>query len=178
MTVTVRDQGARRIGASSQTLPQVTEPTPRGGRQPVAAVYVLPQVSRSQRVRDSPPASSWHAETLASPAASSTSCLTTAGSICTCAGRRTRLRPTRPTRATASASPNGVDRDEAAVLFAEQRPAAQEQFSQRSGRPAVKVIPSWSLIGKRDHVIPLALQGRCPAVPARTSPRSRLATCR
>src|SRR5215510_2315832 len=53
---------------------------------------------------------------------------------------------------------NGVDRDEAAILFAGQRPAAPEQFSEPSGPPAWKTIPSWSLIGTEDHVIPLALQ--------------------
>ena len=53
---------------------------------------------------------------------------------------------------------NGVDRDEAAVLFATQRPAAPAQFTEPSGPPAWKTIPSWSLIGTQDHVIPLALQ--------------------
>jgi pimeloyl-ACP methyl ester carboxylesterase len=53
---------------------------------------------------------------------------------------------------------NGVDRDEAAVLFAVQRPAAPAQFTEPSGPPAWKTIPSWSLIGTQDRVIPLALQ--------------------
>jgi pimeloyl-ACP methyl ester carboxylesterase len=53
---------------------------------------------------------------------------------------------------------NGVDREEAAVLFAVQRPAAPAQFTEPSGPPAWKTIPSWSLIGTQDHVIPLALQ--------------------
>jgi pimeloyl-ACP methyl ester carboxylesterase len=53
---------------------------------------------------------------------------------------------------------NGVGPKEAAVLFAEQRPAAAAQFSVPSGPPAWKAIPSWSLIGTEDHVIPLALQ--------------------
>jgi len=53
---------------------------------------------------------------------------------------------------------NGVDRDQSAVLFATQRPAAPAQFSEPSGPPAWKTIPSWSLIGTQDHVIPLALQ--------------------
>jgi pimeloyl-ACP methyl ester carboxylesterase len=52
----------------------------------------------------------------------------------------------------------GVDPKEAPVLFAEQRPAAPGQFSEPSGPPAWKTIPSWSLIGTEDHVIPLALQ--------------------
>src|SRR5262249_38899183 len=45
---------------------------------------------------------------------------------------------------------NGVDRDEAAVLFATQRPAAPAQFAEPSGPPAWKTIPSWSLIGTQD----------------------------
>ena len=53
---------------------------------------------------------------------------------------------------------NGVDPEEAAVLAATQRPAAPAQFSEPSGPPAWKTIPSWSLIGTQDHVIPLALQ--------------------
>jgi len=53
---------------------------------------------------------------------------------------------------------NGVDRDEAAILFATQRPAAPAQFAEPSGPPAWKTIPSWSLIGTADHVIPQPLQ--------------------
>lgn len=53
---------------------------------------------------------------------------------------------------------NGVEPKEAAALFAEQRPAAAAQFAVASGPPAWKTIPSWSLIGTEDHVIPLPLQ--------------------
>jgi pimeloyl-ACP methyl ester carboxylesterase len=53
---------------------------------------------------------------------------------------------------------NGVTPEKAAVLAAEQRPAAAAQFSEPSGPPAWKTIPSWSLIGTLDHVIPPALQ--------------------
>jgi pimeloyl-ACP methyl ester carboxylesterase len=53
---------------------------------------------------------------------------------------------------------NGVDRKEASVLFAVQRPAAPAQFTEPSGPPAWKTIPSWYLIGTLDNVIPLALQ--------------------
>jgi pimeloyl-ACP methyl ester carboxylesterase len=53
---------------------------------------------------------------------------------------------------------NGVDRHEAAVLFATQRPAAPAQFTEPSGPPAWKTIQCWSLIGTLDNVIPLALQ--------------------
>jgi pimeloyl-ACP methyl ester carboxylesterase len=53
---------------------------------------------------------------------------------------------------------NGVEPEDAAVLAAAQRPAAFAQFVEPSGPPAWKTIPSWSLIGTLDHVIPRALQ--------------------
>ncbi len=53
---------------------------------------------------------------------------------------------------------NGVEPESAAVLAAAQRPAAAAQFGEPSGFPAWKTIPSWSLIGTLDNVIPLALQ--------------------
>jgi pimeloyl-ACP methyl ester carboxylesterase len=53
---------------------------------------------------------------------------------------------------------NGVARKEAAVLHAVQRPAGAAQFVEPSGPPAWKTIPSWSLIGTMDNVIPPALQ--------------------
>ncbi len=53
---------------------------------------------------------------------------------------------------------NGVDREEAAILHATQRPAGAAQFTEPSGPPAWKTIPSWYLIGTRDRVIPPALQ--------------------
>jgi pimeloyl-ACP methyl ester carboxylesterase len=53
---------------------------------------------------------------------------------------------------------NGVGSKEAAVLAAAQRPAAGEEFTEPSGPPAWKTIPSWSLIGTEDHVIPPAFQ--------------------
>jgi pimeloyl-ACP methyl ester carboxylesterase len=53
---------------------------------------------------------------------------------------------------------NGVGPEKAAVLAATQRPAAAAQFVEPSGPPAWKTIPSWSLIGTLDHVIPPALQ--------------------
>ena len=52
---------------------------------------------------------------------------------------------------------NGVDPKAARVLAATQRPAALAEYSEASGPPAWKTIPSWSLIGTADHVIPLAL---------------------
>lgn len=53
---------------------------------------------------------------------------------------------------------NGVGPEEAAILAAAQRPAAFAQFIEPSGPPAWKTIPSWSLIGTLDSVIPPALQ--------------------
>ena len=53
---------------------------------------------------------------------------------------------------------NGVAPKTAAVLAAVQRPAAAAQFAEPSGPPAWKTIPSWSLIGTLDDVIPPALQ--------------------
>lgn len=53
---------------------------------------------------------------------------------------------------------NGVVPGQAAVLAAEQRPAAAAQFTEPSGEPAWKTIPSWVLIGTKDRVIPPPLQ--------------------
>jgi pimeloyl-ACP methyl ester carboxylesterase len=53
---------------------------------------------------------------------------------------------------------NGVGPRKARVLAAVQRPADAAQFTVPSGPPAWKTIPSWSLIGTLDNVIPRALQ--------------------
>ena len=53
---------------------------------------------------------------------------------------------------------NGVDPEEAIVLAATQRPAAGAEFVEPSGPAAWKTIPSWSLIGTQDQVIPAPLQ--------------------
>jgi pimeloyl-ACP methyl ester carboxylesterase len=53
---------------------------------------------------------------------------------------------------------NGLSAGEAAVLAATQRPIAFSAGSDRSGVPAWLTIPSWSLIGTADHVIPPAEQ--------------------
>jgi len=53
---------------------------------------------------------------------------------------------------------NGVDRNQTALLFAAQRPAAFDQFVTPSGPPAWEAIPSWSLIGTADRVITPASQ--------------------
>jgi pimeloyl-ACP methyl ester carboxylesterase len=53
---------------------------------------------------------------------------------------------------------NGLPAGEAAVLAATQRPIAFSAGSALSGVPAWLTIPSWSLIGTADHVIPPAEQ--------------------
>jgi pimeloyl-ACP methyl ester carboxylesterase len=53
---------------------------------------------------------------------------------------------------------NGVDEQTARLLAAGQRPAATQQFVDLSGPPAWKTVPSWSLIGTLDNVIPASLQ--------------------
>jgi pimeloyl-ACP methyl ester carboxylesterase len=53
---------------------------------------------------------------------------------------------------------NGLPASEAAVLAATQRPLAFSAASAPSGVPAWKTIPSWSVIGTADHVIPPAEQ--------------------
>jgi len=53
---------------------------------------------------------------------------------------------------------NGVNRQQADVLAAVQRPAALNQYVEPSGPPAWETIPAWSLIGTADNVIPQAQQ--------------------
>jgi pimeloyl-ACP methyl ester carboxylesterase len=53
---------------------------------------------------------------------------------------------------------NGVDPETTALIAATQRPAFTNQIGETSGPPAWKTIPSWSLIGTDDHVIPAAAQ--------------------
>jgi pimeloyl-ACP methyl ester carboxylesterase len=45
-----------------------------------------------------------------------------------------------------------------ALIAAEQRPAAQQAFTEPSGPPAWKTIPSWYLLGLDDRAIPPATQ--------------------
>jgi pimeloyl-ACP methyl ester carboxylesterase len=53
---------------------------------------------------------------------------------------------------------NGLSASQAAMLAVTQRPAAFSSGSAPSGIPAWQTIPSWSLIGTADHVIPPAEQ--------------------
>jgi len=53
---------------------------------------------------------------------------------------------------------NGLPASEAAVLAASQRPLALSAISTPSGAPAWQTIPSWSVVGTADHVIPPAEQ--------------------
>jgi len=51
---------------------------------------------------------------------------------------------------------NGVPASQAAILAATQRPIAFSAFTEPSGPPAWKIIPSWAVIGTADHAIPAA----------------------
>jgi pimeloyl-ACP methyl ester carboxylesterase len=53
---------------------------------------------------------------------------------------------------------NLVPASESEALAATQRPLASNAFADKSGGPAWKTIPSWSLIGTADKVIPPAEQ--------------------
>jgi pimeloyl-ACP methyl ester carboxylesterase len=53
---------------------------------------------------------------------------------------------------------NGLPAETAAVLAATQRPIAFNALSEPSGVPAWMLVPSWSLVGTADHVIPPAQQ--------------------
>jgi pimeloyl-ACP methyl ester carboxylesterase len=62
--------------------------------------------------------------------------------------------PNPPYTGIADCFANGVDPQKIALIAATQRPAFSNQLSEVSGLPAWKTIPSWSLIGTQDHVIP------------------------
>src|SRR6266699_2423230 len=66
--------------------------------------------------------------------------------------------PDAPYPGFASCFANGLPASQAAVLAATQRPIAFSAGSDPSGVPAWQTIPSWSLIGTADHVIPPAEQ--------------------
>jgi pimeloyl-ACP methyl ester carboxylesterase len=51
---------------------------------------------------------------------------------------------------------NGLPASQAAVLATTQRPFTTAAFTQKSGVPAWKTIPSWAVIGTADHAIPPA----------------------
>jgi pimeloyl-ACP methyl ester carboxylesterase len=53
---------------------------------------------------------------------------------------------------------NGLPAAEGAVLAATQRPLATNTFTDPSGVPAWKTIPSWDIIGMNDHVVTPAEQ--------------------
>jgi pimeloyl-ACP methyl ester carboxylesterase len=53
---------------------------------------------------------------------------------------------------------NGLDPQEAAIVASTQRPLTLSAGESPSGVPAWKTIPSWSVIGTADHVIPPAEQ--------------------
>jgi len=53
---------------------------------------------------------------------------------------------------------NGLPAGEGAVLAATQRPLASSTFTDQSGAPAWKTIPSWDVIGLNDHIVTAAEQ--------------------
>ena len=53
---------------------------------------------------------------------------------------------------------NGLPASEAGALAATQRPLSTAAFTEPSGVPAWKTIPSWAVIGTADHAIPPAEQ--------------------
>jgi pimeloyl-ACP methyl ester carboxylesterase len=53
---------------------------------------------------------------------------------------------------------NGLPASEGAVLAATQRPLATNTFTDPSGVPAWKTIPSWDIIGMNDHIVTPAEQ--------------------
>jgi pimeloyl-ACP methyl ester carboxylesterase len=53
---------------------------------------------------------------------------------------------------------NGLPASEAAVLAATQRPLASSTFTDQSGVPAWKTIPSWDVIGLNDNIVTPAEQ--------------------
>jgi pimeloyl-ACP methyl ester carboxylesterase len=53
---------------------------------------------------------------------------------------------------------NGLPAGQAAVLAANQRPLASSTFTDQSGTPAWKTIPSWDAIGLNDHIVTPAEQ--------------------
>jgi len=50
----------------------------------------------------------------------------------------------------------GLSRQQAAVIAATQRPLTASAFSEPSGAPAWKTVPSWAVIGTADQIIPPA----------------------
>ena len=64
------------------------------------------------------------------------------------------IAPNPPYPGIAECFANGVDPETTALVAATQRPAFSNQASEKSGPPAWKTIPSWSLIGTEDHVVP------------------------
>jgi pimeloyl-ACP methyl ester carboxylesterase len=58
----------------------------------------------------------------------------------------------------ASCLANGLPASEVQVLAATQSPLSTVAFTQKSGVPAWKTIPSWAVVGTADHAIPPALQ--------------------
>ncbi|GIF67346.1 alpha/beta hydrolase [Asanoa ishikariensis] len=52
----------------------------------------------------------------------------------------------------------GISAKDVAVLIARQRPLASNALDEAAGEPAWRTIPSWSVVGKQDAIIPAAEQ--------------------
>ncbi len=66
--------------------------------------------------------------------------------------------PNPPYPGSAECFANGLSSQEAAAVAAVQRPLALSALAEPSGLPAWRAIPSWSLVGTEDRVIPPAQQ--------------------
>lgn len=53
---------------------------------------------------------------------------------------------------------DGLNRDDKALVYATQRPAAFGALTEASGDPAWQAIPSWYVLGLKDQIIPPAAQ--------------------
>jgi hypothetical protein len=61
---------------------------------------------------------------------------------------------------------------QAAVMAATQRPVAELAFTEPSGPPARKALPSWTVPASRDKAAGTDVVGRWPSAPVPPSPRS------
>ena len=64
------------------------------------------------------------------------------------------------------------------LMQATQRPFSETAFTEPSGEPAWKTVPSWYLVATDDHAIPPVTQGSWPSAPAPTWRASAPRTCR
>ena len=65
---------------------------------------------------------------------------------------------------------------QAAVMAATQRPVSELAFTEPSGPPAWKSLPSWTVLASPTRRPARTWSGRWPSAPGRPSPRSRART--